>query len=287
MESPKKRPTTTANSDCPLGTLEEGSLRQVLLRTCGSDQEAPRNTCPGLSRDLDSDPFHRERIQNCEAVTDDLQNVSCHFFDTKERPRVAPVKEAIDNHPYNLMDESGKMLEYLRKEVFRLRTQNTQIRTDFDLLKDNNQRVMDANATAGASFAALNHHTKQLSRANDKIRAELDQYKQQVQKLNVTQVELREELRMKQATYIAEVQSRLQYQKALSKIVDISQDRCRDTKLVEDILKVADECEAEYMSEEGTTPFGSPPDFETPRQEEGPSHKESSGLMGSIRSFWS
>ena len=45
-----------------------------------------------------------------------------------------------------LMDESGRMLEYLRKEVFKLRTQNQQLKRDFDLMKENNQRLMDANA---------------------------------------------------------------------------------------------------------------------------------------------
>ena len=122
------------------------------------------------------------------------------------------------------------------------------MREDFDLLKDNNQRLMDANASAGASFAALNQHAKQLSRANDKLHSDCQTYKQQVQKLSVTQVELKEELKMKQATYVAEVHSRLQYQKALSKIIDVAQEKCRDDRLVEEFLRIADTCEAEYMS---------------------------------------
>jgi myosin-5 len=94
-----------------------------------------------------------------------------------------------------LMDESGKMLEYLRKEVFKLRSQNTQLRTDFDLLKENNQRLMDANASAGASFAALNQHAKQLNKTNAKLMAEVTNYKQQVQKMNIINVEIKEELK--------------------------------------------------------------------------------------------
>jgi len=147
-----------------------------------------------------------------------------------------------------LMDESGKMLEYLRKEVFKLRSLNSQLRTDFDLLKENNQRLMDANASAGASFAALNQHAKQLNKQNAKISAEVVKYKQQVQNLNLAQAEIKEELKMKQATYIAEVHSRLQYQKTLAKIVDVIQEKCRDSRLVEDILVMSDECENEYMS---------------------------------------
>ena len=147
-----------------------------------------------------------------------------------------------------LMDESGKMLEYLRKEVFKLRSQNSQLRSDFELLKENNQRLMDANASAGASFAALNQHAKQLSKTNAKLKADATKYKKNFQTIQMAQVELKEELKMKQGTYIAEVHSRLQYQKTMSLIVDTIQEKCRDHALVEDILAMSDECESDYMS---------------------------------------
>jgi predicted nuclease with TOPRIM domain len=142
------------------------------------------------------------------------------------------------------MDESGKMLEYLRKEVFKLRGQNAQLRADFDLLKENNQRLMDANASAGASFAALNQHAKQLNKTNTKLMTELDKYKKVAHKLNLAQVEAKEELQMKNASYVAEVQSRLQYQKTMNGIINMVQERCRDVRLVEDILALYDDCEA-------------------------------------------
>mmetsp|Transcript_14165 Transcript_14165/g.20880 ORF Transcript_14165/g.20880 Transcript_14165/m.20880 type:complete len:1338 (+) Transcript_14165:175-4188(+) len=147
-----------------------------------------------------------------------------------------------------LMDESGKMLEYLRKEVFKLRSQNSQLRKDFDLLKENNQRLMDANASAGASFAALNQHAKQLNKALTVSKAEVATSKQQVHKLNLAQVELKEELKMKTGTYIAEVHSRLQYQKTMGRIVDTIQERCRDSRLIEDVLAMSDECEMEFAA---------------------------------------
>ena len=140
---------------------------------------------------------------------------------------------------------------------------------------------MDANA----SFAALNQHTKQLARANEKLSADLQSYKQQVSKLSVTQVELREELKMKQATYVAKVHSRLQYQQALSKIVDISQQRSRDTKLVEDVIKIADACERDYMS--GPTGLSACSRlFSTPNSGDRPG-ESGDGLMSSIRNLWS
>ena len=160
----------------------------------------------------------------------------------------ASATKQLTEQQQTLMDESGKMLEYLRKEVFKLRSQNSQLRSDFELLKENNQRLMDANASAGASFAALNQHAKQLSKTNAKLKADANKYKQQCQSLQMTQVELKEELKMKQGTYIAEVHSRLQYQKTMSHIVDAIQERCKDHRLVEDILTMSDECESDYMS---------------------------------------
>mmetsp|Transcript_23864 Transcript_23864/g.29039 ORF Transcript_23864/g.29039 Transcript_23864/m.29039 type:complete len:142 (+) Transcript_23864:832-1257(+) len=107
---------------------------------------------------------------------------------------------------------------------------------------------MDANASAGASFAALNQHAKQISRTNAKLMAEINQYKQQVSKLSLTQIELKEELKMKQATYIAEVHSRLQYQKTMNQIVDTIQGHCRDERLVDNIISMSDDCESDCMN---------------------------------------
>lgn len=189
---------------------------------------------------------------------------------------------ASDQQQQHLMDESGKMLEYLRKEVFKLRSQNSQIRADFDLLKQNNQRLMDANASAGASFAALNQHAKQLTRTNERLLVDVNSYRASVQKLNVTQVELKEELKMKQATYIAEVHSRLQYQKALAKITDMVQERCRDSRLAEDILQVADACETDEQGE-STADTAPVSPYSPPKK-----GSESSGLiMSTFRSLWS
>jgi len=154
-----------------------------------------------------------------------------------------------------LMDESGKMLEHLRKEVFRLRGQNQQLKKDFDLLKDNNQRLMDANASAGVSFASLNQHAKQLSKQNTKLVKDVQSFKGQVHKLNILQVEAREELRLKSATYVAEVQSRLQYQKALQRITDIVQEKCRDHRMVEQILTIADDLDMDFIPGSHELPF--------------------------------
>ena len=182
-----------------------------------------------------------------------------------------------------LMDESGKMLEYLRKEVFKLRGQNAQLRADFDLLKENNQRLMDANASAGASFAALNQHAKQLNKTNTKLMTELDKYKKVAHKLNLAQVEAKEELQMKNASYVAEVQSRLQYQKTMNGIINMVQERCRDVRLVEDILALYDDCEAAAAGVDGEmVGHHASPARHTPATPDSTTNKGTAGMFKSF-----
>lgn len=200
---------------------------------------------------------HKEKEAKKAKEEKDLADAAAASLSTKsDVPGVdeEDMKTAEEQHAQDLteeqqqlMDESGKMLEHLRKEVFRLRGQNQQLKTDFDLLKDNNQRLMDANASAGASFSALNQHAKQLSKTNVKLVTDVQSYKGQVQKLNMLQVESKEELKLKSATYIAEVQSRLEYQRALQEITDIIQENCRDHRLVERVLTVADQIEMDFI----------------------------------------
>lgn len=145
---------------------------------------------------------YRERPPTAEEANEETESVKKPVVEPPPVVTVAPppVVGQLTEQQQNLMDESGKMLEYLRKEVFKLRSQNSQLRTDFDLLKENNQRLMDANASAGASFAALNQHAKQLNKTNARLVADLSSHKEQIHKLNLAQVELKEELKMKQAT---------------------------------------------------------------------------------------
>ena len=142
----------------------------------------------------------------------------------------------------SLIEESGKIIEYLRKENMKLRTQNETMRKDFKALKENNQRLMEANASAGQSFTALNDHAKQLNATNAKLIKNVEQYKMQLEKL-------KDDLKTRQAYYLAEAEARLAYQKTMAQIVGAVQDKCRDAQLVEDVVIMALECEAEAKSE--------------------------------------
>merc|ERR1712226_605477 len=141
-----------------------------------------------------------------------------------------------------LIDESGKIIEYLRKENMKLRNQNETMRKDFKALKENNSRLMEANASASNSFTALNDHAKQLNVTNAKLIRNVEAYKTQLEKL-------KDDLKTRQAYYLAEAEARLAYQKTMAQIVGTIQDKCRDAQLTEDVVIMALECEAEAKSE--------------------------------------
>jgi myosin-5 len=141
-----------------------------------------------------------------------------------------------------LIDESGKIIEYLRKENMKLRQQCETMKKDFKSLKENNARLMEANASASASFNQLNEHAKGLNATNARLIKNVDTYKKQL-------VKMKEDLKNRQAFYLAEAHARVAYQKTLARIVAQVQDKSRDAQLVEDVVIWALECEAEAKSE--------------------------------------
>merc|ERR1712232_1315675 len=118
-----------------------------------------------------------------------------------------------------LMNESGKMLEYLRKEVYKLRLTNSKLRTDFDLLKENNQRLMNTNASAGSSFMALNQHAKQIQKQNMKLQQRLV-HNQELLVQSQSQCDAtNDELTSLKGWYSHEVDVRLLYEHALEETI--------------------------------------------------------------------
>jgi hypothetical protein len=81
-----------------------------------------------------------------------------------------------------------------------------------------------------------------LNATNARLIKNVDTYKTQLMKM-------KEDLKNRQAFYLAEAHARVAYQKTLAKIVAQVQDKSRDAQLVEDVVIWALECEAEAKSE--------------------------------------
>eukprot|EP00531_Pseudo-nitzschia_arenysensis_P017086 CAMPEP_0116125836 /NCGR_PEP_ID=MMETSP0329-20121206/6017_1 /TAXON_ID=697910 /ORGANISM="Pseudo-nitzschia arenysensis, Strain B593" /LENGTH=1183 /DNA_ID=CAMNT_0003619891 /DNA_START=45 /DNA_END=3596 /DNA_ORIENTATION=+ len=159
----------------------------------------------------------------------------------EEEAKIAAIPQLSDKDMKKLKD-SSEITAYLRKENKKMRASTTQYRKDYDTMQENNKRLLEANAYAGASFEAMNEQSKKTNSNNSKLMQNLSKYKKQNQKL-------KEDLRMRSGFYDAEAQIRVNYQKSMAEIMEMIQDQCDDAQLTEDILVLALECESEAKSE--------------------------------------
>jgi len=180
-----------------------------------------------------------ELEEECEKVEKDRDDILDQI--AKEEAKLAAIPQLSDKEKKKL-GESSEIVGYLRKGNKKLRASTTQLRKDFDTMQENNKRLLEANAYAGASFEAMNEQSKMKNSNNSKLLQNLNKYKKQNQKLKV-------DLRMRSGYYDAEAQIRVNYQKSMAEIMEMIQDQCDDAQLTEDILVLALECESEAKSE--------------------------------------
>jgi myosin-5 len=189
----------------------------------------------GKQYEAQTEEVEEEAVKNEAARDEVLEQIAA------EEKKIASIPLLSDKDRKKL-DDSTEIISYLRKENKKLRASTTQLRKDFDTMQENNKRLLEANAYAGASFEALNEQSKKNNSNNSKLMQNLDKYKKQNTKL-------KEDLRMRQGYYDAEAEIRVNYQKAMAGIMEMIQDQCDDAQLTEDILVLALECESEAKSE--------------------------------------
>lgn len=151
----------------------------------------------------------------------------------------------------SLMEESGRIIEILRAENLRLKKKNEQQRKDFATLKENNQRLMEANSSAGSSFQSLNQHAKQLNGTNQRLLKTVAQYRNKVAKLHADMKNRQSYYRDLSSAYKAESDARTFYEKSLLEIVGVVESKKCDSAIRELVLQRAMECAAKSQRAAG------------------------------------
>ncbi|CAH0481974.1 unnamed protein product [Peronospora belbahrii] len=125
-----------------------------------------------------------------------------------------------------LLDDSERMIDYLRKEVTKGRELSQALSQENENLKAENKKIKDAYTAAGASFAALNQHNKQQSKANLRLMsthaALIKSQEEKMKKYKKQVAELKEDLRMQRSVYSAELKARVQQQDVLIEIINLA-----------------------------------------------------------------
>ncbi|DAZ96407.1 TPA: hypothetical protein N0F65_012488 [Lagenidium giganteum] len=126
-----------------------------------------------------------------------------------------------------LLDDSERMIDYLRKEVTKGRELIAALTQENENLKLENKKVKDAYTAAGASFAALNQHNKQQSKANLRLMsthaALIKSQEEKMKKYKKQIADLKEDLRMQRNVYSAELMARVQQQDLLMEIINLAE----------------------------------------------------------------
>ena len=120
-----------------------------------------------------------------------------------------------------LMEESSKIIEFLRNENLKLKKKMEHQKKDFATMKDNNQRLMEANSSAGVSFNSLNQHAKQLNATNQKLVASVAKYRNKITQLHADMKHRQTYYRQIKDAYQVEAEVRTFYEKTMLEIVNV------------------------------------------------------------------
>ena len=134
--------------------------------------------------------------------------------------------------------EGQRIIAYLRKENKKLREKNEKIFSAIYALKEQNARLEEANESTDESFSTLNDHAKQIEDTHEKLKVIVPQYKSSVEKL-------RDAVEVRRQFCLAEHKIKLMYVKCVGTLVEMVEDGCKDTKLVDEVVTYCIDMEAE------------------------------------------
>lgn len=135
------------------------------------------------------------------------------------------------------IEEGEKIVAYLKKENKKVRDKTEQMKDDMKEMKEQNTRLIEANASAGASLDSMEKQKKNLAAHNIKLEDNLKKWKAQNN-------QLKSDVANRTAYFKAETKIRAHYEKALEQIIQILEERCDDADLVEEVTATQMQCEA-------------------------------------------
>jgi len=144
--------------------------------------------------------------------------------------------------------ESDKVVTYLKKDNEKTRNRTRDMEADIEELKETNQRLVEASASAGASLDSLNKQKARIEDHNAKLEDNLGKYTDQNK-------QLKRDLSNRQAYFDAEKKIKDDYEKAMEKVVEMMEDKCDDSALVEKIMTAQLTCTTNNLNRLGGGSF--------------------------------
>jgi len=135
-------------------------------------------------------------------------------------------------------------VKYLKKDNEKTREHTKDMEADIEEMKETNHRLVEASASAGASLDSLEKQRARIAEHNAKLEENLKKYSDQNKQLE-------KDLANRQAYFEAENKIKRDYEKAMEKIVDLMEDKCDDSDLVERIMTAQLTCTTNNLNRLG------------------------------------
>jgi len=123
----------------------------------------------------------------------------------------------------SILDESSQMLEFLQKENAKVKDENAKMHRDVAKLQREAAHLRQSADTAEATMKVLSQHAKALAQAHMKLQSSKEEADSTIKKSLLKEERLTEEIQMKHAMYIAEVNARIQDREVMGQMVSLAE----------------------------------------------------------------
>jgi chromosome segregation ATPase len=115
------------------------------------------------------------------------------------------------------------MLEFLKKENAKVKDENGRLQRNVAKLQREAAHLRQSTDTAEATMKVLSQHAKALAQAHMKLQSSKEEADSNIKKYILKEERLAEELQMKHAMYIAEVNARIQDREVMGSMVSLAE----------------------------------------------------------------
>jgi len=136
------------------------------------------------------------------------------------------------------LEEAHKQIDSLKKESKKVRKEHAKIKAKWDVVKENNEKLLKMNESSGNDFESKEDGMRKVDTKNMTLLETLEDAK-------ATNKTLKDDCMQKQDAYMTQAETRLEYQKTMARILNMIQDQSKEAKIVEDTVAIALDCESE------------------------------------------
>jgi myosin-5 len=209
-----------------------------------------KNEIKELEHDLES--LNRKNLQKLQRAEDEIKRLEEEKAELEaEHSRIMAEAATIDKAEIaankKKIEESEKITGYLKSQNKKVREQTEKMKEDLQDLKEQNNRLIEANASAGASLDSLEKQKKNIAAHNTKLDENIKKWKSQNQQLKA-------DLENRTAYYRAETKIRAEYERTMEKIIEMMEAKCDDPDLIEEVSNAQMQCEALAAQKGGSSP---------------------------------